>query len=133
MEEQGFFYRDTWAEVDLDCIQENVASVKKLLPEEVDIFAVVKANGYGHGDVQVAETALEAGATYLAVAFMDEAIALRKKGIKAPILVLGATRAEDVLCCSKSSDNDYCFSKGMAARGKETFNCRRTLSVHIKA
>ena len=71
----------------------NIISVKKLLPQEVDIIAVVKANAYGHGDLQVAEAALKAGASYLAVAFLDEAIALRNKGITAPILVFGATRA----------------------------------------
>ncbi|MED4225650.1 alanine racemase [Neobacillus cucumis] len=98
---QGSFYRDTWAEVDLDCIAENVAAVKKHLLEHVEIMAVVKANAYGHGDVEVAQTALSAGASYLAVAFMDEAIALRQKGIQAPILVLGATRPEDVQIAAK--------------------------------
>lgn len=96
MEEQGFFYRDTWAEIDLDAISDNITAVKGHMPETVGIIAVIKANAYGHGDIQVAETALQAGAKYLAVAFMDEAIALRKKGTKAPILVLGATRPEDV-------------------------------------
>ncbi|RHW34871.1 alanine racemase [Neobacillus notoginsengisoli] len=96
MEKQGFFYRDTWAEVDLDAIYQNASAIKRLLPDDVELIAVVKANGYGHGDVEVAETALAAGAGYLAVAFMDEALALRKKGIAAPILVLGATRPEDV-------------------------------------
>ena len=70
--------------------------LKNFCRHEVEIIAVVKANGYGHGDLKVAESALKAGATYLAVAFMDEAIALRNKGIQAPILVLGATRPEDV-------------------------------------
>ena len=44
------FYRDTWAEVDLDAIVYNVQQIKKLHPNK-KIFAVVKANGYGHGDV----------------------------------------------------------------------------------
>ncbi|THE10275.1 alanine racemase, partial [Kocuria rosea] len=54
------FYRDTWVEVDLDCIFENVKNMKSFLPEQVDIMAVVKANAYGHGDAEVAKTALEA-------------------------------------------------------------------------
>ena len=66
------------------------------MPEDVEIIAVVKANAYGHGAEQVAKTALSSGASALAVAFMDEGLALRKKGIDAPILVLGASRAEDV-------------------------------------
>jgi len=101
MEEQVYFYRDTWAEIDLDCITENVSSVKKHLPDQVEIIAVVKANAYGHGDVQVAKTALSAGASFLAVALMDEAVALRRKGIDAPILVLGATRPENVQVAAK--------------------------------
>ena len=49
------FYRDTWAEVNLDHIFYNVQSLKQILPENVTLFAVVKANGYGHGDIQVAK------------------------------------------------------------------------------
>ena len=65
------FYRDTWVEVNLDAITHNVLSMKKHIGEQVDIIAVVKANGYGHGAVQVAKTALDAGASMLAVAFLD--------------------------------------------------------------
>jgi alanine racemase len=132
MEEQGFFYRDTWAEVDLDCIHANVASIKKHLPQDVDIIAVVKANAYGHGDVQVAETALGAGAAYLAVAFMDEAIALRKKGIKAPILVLGAVRPEDVHVAVKFAITITVFQKEWLQTAKEHTKMDQRLSVHVK-
>lgn len=132
MTEQGFFYRDTWAEVDLDCITENVASVKKLLPENVDIIAVVKANAYGHGDVQVAESALQAGATYLAVAFMDEAIALRNKGIKAPILVLGATRPEDVELAVKLDITITVFQLEWVKAAQSYLPSDKVLSVHLK-
>ncbi|MGZ0084280.1 alanine racemase [Caldibacillus thermoamylovorans] len=90
------FHRDTWAEIDLDAIYDNVANLRRFLPTGTNIMAVVKANAYGHGDAEVANTALEAGASYLAVAFLDEALALRKKGLAAPILVLGASRPEDV-------------------------------------
>lgn len=132
MEEQGFFYRDTWVEVDLDCILENVTSVKKLLPDDVDIIAVVKANAYGHGDLQVAKTALAAGATYLAVAFMDEAIALRKKGIKAPILVLGATRPEDVHVAASYGITLTLFQKEWLQEAKKHLEMNDKLTVHIK-
>ncbi|MGM0846731.1 MAG: alanine racemase [Bacillota bacterium] len=92
---QTRFFRDTWVEIDLDNLFENVQNIKRHLPQDVIMFAVVKANAYGHGDVQTARTALKAGAGGLAVAFLDEAISLRENGIDAPILVLGATRAED--------------------------------------
>jgi alanine racemase len=132
MEEQGFFYRDTWAEVDLDCISANVASIKKHLPQDVNIIAVVKANAYGHGDVQVAETALEAGAAYLAVAFMDEAIALRNKGITAPVLVLGASRPEDVQVAVKFDITLTVFQQEWLEEAAKYLNANDKISLHIK-
>ncbi|MEA1855014.1 alanine racemase [Cytobacillus sp. FSL W7-1323] len=95
MNQQVPYFRDTWAEINLDYITYNVESMIKHIGEEAELFAVVKANAYGHGDIEVAKTALKAGATYLAVATLDEAFALRNKGIDAPILVLGLTRPED--------------------------------------
>ncbi|OIK16774.1 alanine racemase [Bacillus sp. MUM 116] len=132
MEERGFFYRDTWAEVDLDCIHKNVASVKQLLPNGVEIIAVVKANAYGHGDVQVASEALAAGASYLAVAFMDEAMALRKKGIAAPILVLGASRAEDVQYACDHQITLTVFQMNWLLEAQKHLKTDSRLSVHIK-
>ncbi|MEK4967279.1 alanine racemase [Cytobacillus sp. FSL R7-0696] len=95
MNQQVPYFRDTWAEINLDYITYNVESMIKHIGEEAELFAVVKANAYGHGDIEVAKTALKAGATYLAVATLDEAFALRNKGIDAPILVLGLSRPED--------------------------------------
>ncbi|MEH7127502.1 alanine racemase [Neobacillus drentensis] len=132
MEEQGFFYRDTWAEVDLDCISANVASIKKHLSQNVKMIAVVKANAYGHGDVQVAETALEAGASYLAVAFMDEAIALRNKGVTAPILVLGASRPEDVQVASKFDITLTVFQMEWLRDAVKNLHSNDKISLHIK-
>jgi alanine racemase len=132
MSEQGYFYRDTWAEIDLDYILSNVASVKKLLPPKVEIIAVVKANAYGHGDVKVAESALKAGAAYLAVAFMDEAIALRNKGIKAPILVLGATRPEDVELALKFDITITVFQIEWIKAAQSYLPKDKVLPVHIK-
>lgn len=132
MEEQGIFYRDTWAEIDLDCISENIISIKKLLAKEVDIIAVVKANAYGHGDLQVAETALEAGASYLAVAFLDEALSLRNKGIKAPILVLGSSRAKDVHIAASNHITLTVFQKEWLKEAKLYLQDNEVLTIHIK-
>ena len=78
-------FRRTHAEVDLDAIRHNVKALK---PEGAELMAVVKANGYGHGDVPVARAALEAGATWLGVALVEEGLRLREAWIDAPILVL---------------------------------------------
>jgi alanine racemase len=78
-------YRPTVVEVDLDAIRHNVRVLK---PPGAELMAVVKADGYGHGDVPVARAALEAGATWLGVALVEEGLRLRETGIGAPILVL---------------------------------------------
>lgn len=84
-------FRETWVEISLDNLKYNVTSFKKLIQPETTLMAVVKADGYGHGAKEVAQTAIDAGATYLAVAFLDEAIVLREAGCSIPILVLGYT------------------------------------------
>ena len=78
-------YRPTWVEVDLGAIRENARILK---PETAELIAVVKANGYGHGDVEVARAAIGGGATWVAVALVEEGLKLRGAGIEAPILVL---------------------------------------------
>ena len=132
MEEQLSFYRDTWAEIDLDSIAENIRSIKKLIPEQVKVIAVVKANAYGHGDVQTAEAALEAGAEILAVAFMDEALALRKKGISNPILVLGATRPQDAQVAAEHKITLTVFQKEWLREAKNHLESGHRLTVHLK-
>ena len=77
----------SWAEVDLAAIRANVRFlVDQCAPAAV--CAVVKADGYGHGAIATAGAALDAGATWLAVALVEEGVALRAAGIDAPILVL---------------------------------------------
>jgi alanine racemase len=79
--------RPSWVEVDLAAVRHNVAVIAAEV-EPSRMCVVVKADGYGHGDVPVAEAAVEAGATWLAVAFVSEGIGLRESGLDVPILVL---------------------------------------------
>jgi len=90
------YIRETWAEIDLDAVRSNVQAIRRHIPRETEIIAVVKADGYGHGSVEVGKEALASGANALAVAMLDEALVLRKAGIHAPILVLGYTPVESV-------------------------------------
>lgn len=83
-------YRSTYASINLDAIKQNVANAIEFAKKDY-AFAVVKANAYGHGVVDISRVALEAGATHLAVATFDEALDLRKEFPKAPILVMGYT------------------------------------------
>ncbi|MGB9672750.1 MAG: alanine racemase [Anaerolineales bacterium] len=86
MADQSFPY-STWVEVDLEAIRTNVRNVREMTGAEV--MAVVKADGYGHGAMSTAKAALQAGATWLAVARFEEAMELRLAEIDAPILLLG--------------------------------------------
>ena len=85
--------RPTWLEVDLEAIAHNVRRVADMTGPDVAILAILKADGYGHGMLRVARTALNNGAYYLGVASINEGVLLRQKGITAPILVLGFTPA----------------------------------------
>lgn len=76
-----------WVEIDLDAIMHNVEAVKSLLKPETRLMAVVKADAYGFGAVEVSKAVLEAGAEMLAVTSIDEGVELREQGIEAPILV----------------------------------------------
>lgn len=80
--------RWSWVEIDLNAIRHNASTVKHRLRPGCRLMAVVKADAYGHGAVQVAKTALNSGAEYLGVATVDEAIALREAYVNAPVLVL---------------------------------------------
>ena len=78
-----------WAEVDLGAVAHNVGLLRGRLSAGTRMMAVVKADGYGHGAVEVGRAALAAGADWLAVSTLAEALALRGGGIRAPVLMLG--------------------------------------------
>jgi alanine racemase len=79
----------------LDLVRSNISAVRGMIDTNSMIMAVVKANGYGHGAVQVSEAALVAGADWLGVATIKEGLQLRAAGIVAPILVLSPVFEED--------------------------------------
>ena len=85
--------RGTCVRVDLHAIAHNVRAIRRELGEQVQLMAVVKANAYGHGLIPVAQTALQNGASCLAVAMPEEGRRLREAGVQAPILVLGNVTA----------------------------------------
>ena len=79
------------AEIDLKAIAHNVRELRRITHPDARLMGVVKANGYGHGAIEVARCALQNGAERLGVARIDEGIQLRQAGIKAPILIFGHT------------------------------------------
>ncbi|MCI0405025.1 MAG: alanine racemase [candidate division Zixibacteria bacterium] len=94
MDRKNSFDRPSRLLVDLDRLAKNVRLIKKQLGGKVDLMAVVKADGYGHGTLPVTKIALASGASSLGVAFVEEGVALRKAGIKVPIAVLYPDFAE---------------------------------------
>lgn len=88
--------RPVWLEINLDAIAHNVRIIKQVVGKNTQIIAVVKANAYGHGAVEVSETLLENGVTMLGVGVIEEGIVLREAGIKAPILICGLTMNDQI-------------------------------------
>ena len=84
------FLRPTWAEIDLGAFRHNFRRIKNRIGAKADILAMVKADAYGHGVLELSKASLELGAKILGVALIEEGIFLRKKGIRAPILVMGS-------------------------------------------
>ena len=79
----------TWAEISLEAYAHNIKVLRSITRPPARLMAVVKANGYGHGAVEVAREALQNGAQYLGVARINEAVPLREAGLEAPILIFG--------------------------------------------
>ena len=123
----------TWAEISLDNIRHNYEAIRRSLPDGCRFLGVVKADAYGHGALPVARLLQEAGADYLAVSCLDEALELRNGGVSMPILILGHTPREytgvliernitqTVSALAKARE----YSDAAAALGK-------TLRVHLK-
>ncbi len=90
----------TWVNIDLDAVEHNYNVIRARLNNNTKLCCVVKANGYGHGAVQLSKLYERLGADYLAVSNIEEAIQLRNGKIKLPILILGYT---DPRCASDLS------------------------------
>ncbi len=125
--------RRAWAEVDLAAIRHN-ASLLVELASPAGLCAVVKASAYGHGSVAVAKAALEGGATWLAVAIVEEGAVLRGHGIQAPILLLSeppATAMDDVVAL-RLTPTVYTQRAVEAAAKAVAAGGDAPLDVHIK-
>jgi alanine racemase len=84
-----------WIEIDHHALARNTQQLKDLLAPTTALMAVVKADAYGHGSIEVAKTVLANGASWLAVATVPEGVELRQAGITAPILLLGAAHTPE--------------------------------------
>ena len=80
--------RDVYAEIDLNAIRHNLTEIRRHINPASKLCAVVKANAYGHGAIEVSKVAVECGADFLAVATVEEGLELRRAGFDLPILIL---------------------------------------------
>jgi alanine racemase len=125
--------RPTWLEIDLNAIAHNVRHLKSFVGDGVHVMAVMKADGYGHGAVKVAQTALLNGATWLGVAALPEVMALHAAGVDAPTLLLGYTPAWQARAALRYGTRLTVFSWDVAqAVSKAAIALQTTARVHIK-
>lgn len=125
--------RPVWVEVSLEAIHHNFTEVQKLIKPGTGIMAVVKANAYGHGAVEVAKRLSEAGATYFGVATQQEALELRQAGIHLPILILGFTPLEDAELTVEHGITQTIFSLAQGeALSRAAVKSGRKAAVHLK-
>jgi alanine racemase len=120
------------ATVDLDAIRENVANLCRRT-SSAQVMAVVKADGYGHGMLPCARAAVEGGAEWLGVAFLDEALALRAAGVQVPILAWLVTPDEDVVAAADAGvDISVSAPWGLDAAAAAAEVAGRPTRVHLK-
>jgi alanine racemase len=121
----------TWLEIDLGAIQNNVAQLSQMSGRPV--MAVVKANGYGHGMIAAAGAAIKGHAAWLAVARVEEALALRDAGIATGILVMGYTPPKRIVAAAQANIRVAVYdTEVVQAYSDQLTSSGLTLNVHLK-
>lgn len=126
-------FRPTKAVIDLQAIRSNVEGLRQHLATDAEIIAVVKANAYGHGDIEVSKIALQAGATMLAVATPEEALHMRTAISEVPILILGAVPTSFAPFAASHNITVTVFSLQWLKEVASTYaNFEKPLKIHLK-
>ena len=120
-------------EIDLDALKHNFKEIRKATTPGTGILAVVKADAYGHGALEIAKTLIDSGASGLCLATIDEAVELRRHGIDVPMMTLGFTdtsRFEDAVRYDvEQSVYSYDIAKALS---DEAVKQGKTCKIHIK-
>ncbi len=127
--------RSAWLEIDLGAIRRNLATIRSVAGADVPVHPVVKADAYGHGALPVARELEAAGADGLCVATIDEAVALRDGGIRAPILVLYPIPVSWVVTAAARGIAVTAGDPSLLAASLEMIACgggRRPLRIHLE-
>lgn len=125
--------RPAIVEINLDNLTHNIKNIKKHTSKDTLIMAIVKANGYGHGAVEVSKTFLENGADKLGVSILQEGIELRKAGIKAPILILNytSTTLYENIVKYNLTQNIYSYREAKEL-SDVAVSLKKDINIHIK-
>ena len=127
------FERHVWAEIDLDALRRNFR-VTQRQAGGMPLCAVVKADAYGHGAVRCAQAFAQAGAAWLAVSKLTEALELRRGGLGLPILILGRTDPQFAPILAEQGIAQCCYSLPYAlALSKQAQAAGVTVDIHLKA
>lgn len=131
MEEELAKQDRAWIEINLDNLENNVEQIKSIIPKNCKIMAIVKANAYGHGIIEISKKLNEIGIQDFAVATLSEGIILRENNIKGNILILGYTDIKDINSVIKydltQTIVDYEYAKRI-----EEMKLNNKLKAHIK-
>ena len=126
------FSPETIVRVDLSLIVHNIGELKRLCSATTRFLAMVKANAYGHGAVEIAGKALESGTDYLGVARVSEAVELRRAGIKAPVLLFGEVDEDHLEYLANNDIRVTIFTRQDAERfSKKALETGITIKAHI--
>lgn len=126
------YYRPTRAEISLDALQYNINELRQNLQKGTKTLASVKANGYGHGVIEMSKAAIKFGVDFLGVAFLDEALQLRRAGITASILVLGYVAPEHLALAMEHDVSIAFFAAEQLEAAKKLPTTNKKLKAHIK-
>lgn len=129
---QQRYYRVT-ANVNLDAICDNISNIKKLTGEKTKIMAILKADGYGHGAIPIAQTLDHIGVDAFGIAIIEEGIQLRNAGIDKPILILGYTPKEQYKELVEYNISQTIFQYDLAKElSDEALRQNKIAPIHIK-
>lgn len=120
--------RPAWAEINLKNLKHNITEIRNKVEKKVELIGVVKADGYGHGAVEISRVLLENGVKTLAIATLREAIALREAHFNCPIIMLGLTPSfyahtlleYNIMPVVASYENALALSQASESVGKKT-------------
>ena len=126
-------HRDSWVEINIGNLAHNAVEIRKNVPRDVKLLAVVKADAYGHGSVMLAPTLLASGFDMLGVASIDEGVDLRRAKINCEILVLGAVPVWAVETAVEEDISIPIFSDAHLEACKQAFlRTNKKPKVHVK-